>query len=120
MKYAILSLLTLFLNLSCAQTDSMPIKQLTSSDLEDAVLVDVRTPEEFQEGHLENALNINWFDDDFAEQFKDLDKRKTIYVYCKVGGRSAKAQERLKALGFKSVVNLTGGYDAYKQQNGEN
>ena len=48
---------------------------------------------------------------------KQVDKDKTIYVYCKMGGRSAKAQEKLTALGFQHVINLEGGYDAVKTQN---
>lgn len=74
------------------------------------VLVDVRTPKEFEAGHLDNAVNINWFDDDFAAQFHNMSREKTFYVYCKKGGRSAKAAKVLDSLGFK-VVDLTGGYD---------
>lgn len=103
----------LILNVSCAQSGSIPINQLGGKQLENAILVDVRTPEEFQQGHLEEALNINLFDPTFDAQFSKIDKQKTIYVYCKVGGRSAKAQERLLDMGFKNVVNLEGGYDAY-------
>ncbi len=116
MRYAVVFLLSLFLNLGCAQTDSMPIQQLEPEHTQKGVLVDVRTPEEFQQGHLDEALNINLFDPDFDQRFSEMDKDKTIYVYCKVGGRSAKAQERLKAMGFKRVVNLEGGYDAIKKK----
>jgi phage shock protein E len=113
MKYTMGVLLALLLNISCAQAGSMHIQELENKHLDTAVLVDVRTPEEFQQGHLDKALNINLFDPDFEERFSAMDKEKTIYVYCKVGGRSAKAQEKLTAMGFKSVVNLEGGYDAY-------
>ena len=76
----------------------------------------MRTPEEFNAGHLPSAININWYDSNFAEQFSDIDKTKTIYFYCKLGGRSVKATERLTALGYPNVVNLEGGYDTWVQK----
>ena len=78
------------------------------------LLVDVRTPAEFEEGHVPNAQNIDWFSVDFNEAFKGVRKRKKIFVYCKSGNRSSKAVARLDSLGFKNVVNLFGGYNAYK------
>jgi len=51
--------------------------------------------------------------EDFAARFKDTPKDKTIYLYCKKGGRSAKAQAKLSSLGFTNVINLEGGYDAW-------
>ncbi|KAA2218481.1 rhodanese-like domain-containing protein [Maribacter flavus] len=116
MKYPVILLLSFLLNLSCAQTQtpsSKPINSITADEMKNVVLLDVRTPEEYAQGHLDNSLNINWFDADFAQQVEGIDKDETIYVYCKVGGRSAKAQEKLKSLGYKNVVNLEGGYDAW-------
>jgi rhodanese-related sulfurtransferase len=107
----------LFVNLGCAQSDSKPITKVSQEELKKVVLVDVRTPEEFTAGHLDNATNINWYDTDFADRFKAIDKDKTIYVYCKMGVRSLKAQEKLKSLGYHHVVNLEGGYDAWKKAN---
>jgi len=114
MKKLLITLMTALLLVACGQSQDMPITEFSASNLEHgAVLVDVRTPEEFGEGHLEGALNIDWFSPDFDAQWGSVDKDKTVYVYCKVGGRSAKAQEKLKAMGYSHVVNLTGGYDAY-------
>src|SRR5690606_16096609 len=109
-----LFLVVLILQTGCSQDnrDKMPIVEFKQEMLDDAVLIDVRTPEEFSAGHLENAENINWYDADFSDRFKTVDKNKTIYLYCKMGGRSAKAQEKLKSLGFANVVDLEGGYDA--------
>ena len=119
MRTIFLFLVVLVLQTGCSQQtkDKMPISDFKQELLDNAILVDVRTPEEFSAGHLENADNINWFDDDFSERFKTVDKNKTIYLYCKMGGRSAKAQEKLKSLGFTNVVNLEGGYDAIKESN---
>lgn len=94
----------------------MAITELTPQDLENAVLIDVRTPEEYAEGHLENAININWYDENFIDQFKDIEKEKTVYVYCKKGGRSSSAAELLNTSGYKDVVDLLGGYDAYLEK----
>jgi rhodanese-related sulfurtransferase len=90
---------------------------LTPEDVENAVLIDVRTPEEYAEGHLDNAVNINWYDEDFMDQFKTIEKDKTIYVYCKKGGRSSSAAESLTSSGYKNVIDLLGGYDALEEKN---
>lgn len=110
--YTSLALL-LLLNFACAQISSKPITEVSQNELSNVILVDVRTPEEYQAGHLENARNINWYDKNFSEQFASISKDETIYVYCKKGGRSAKAQQVLDSLGYKNVVNLEGGYDAH-------
>lgn len=114
MKFYSLLLLVIVFVSGCAQITSKPITEVSQEELKSVVLVDVRTPEEYADGHLDNALNINWQDDDFAEQFDAFSKDKTIYVYCKKGGRSAKAQEKLISLGFEDVIDLLGGYDAIK------
>lgn len=72
-------------------------------------IVDVRTPEEFAEGHIANATNMNVIGDDFEKQIETLDKEKPVMVYCKSGGRSAKAASILKEKGFKNVYDLDGG-----------
>jgi phage shock protein E len=76
-------------------------------------LIDVRTPKEYNSGHLVNAVNIHLYDKDFTERINKLDKNKTVYVYCKVGGRSAEAVEALSANGFVHIVELKGGTDAW-------
>ena len=116
MKYFVSFFLLLFLNSACTQSSSKPITEVSQNELNNVILVDVRTIAEFEAGHLENAKHINWYDQDFAEQFSSISKDETIYVYCKKGGRSAKAQELLDSLGYKKVVNLEGGYDAWSAQ----
>ncbi len=113
MKFYFSLFILLLLNFSCAQSSSKPITEVSQNELNSVILVDVRTPEEFEAGHLVNAKNINLFDKDFVEKFQGISKEETIYVYCKKGGRSAKAQQRLDSLGYKKVVNLEGGYDAW-------
>ena len=83
--------------------------------LKDAQIVDVRTPKEFQQGHLKNAKNIHLYDQDFAEQIEKLDKKKPVYVYCKAGGRSAEAVEIMQNHGFESIIELQGGTDSWSE-----
>ncbi|ADV48057.1 rhodanese-like domain-containing protein [Cellulophaga sp. E16_2] len=113
MKYSVLFAFLAFLNYGCSQIKSKPITEVSQDELKNVTLLDVRTPDEFNAGHLNDALNINWFDADFQTQISEhVAKDKTVYVYCKVGGRSAKAADKLTALGY-TVVNLEGGYDTY-------
>ncbi len=84
----------------------------------DVQLVDVRTPEEYSEGHIDDATNINIMDSEtFIEKMQLLDKEKPIYLYCKMGGRSKKASEKLKELGFKSIFDYSGGYSEWSTKN---
>ncbi|WP_294818274.1 rhodanese-like domain-containing protein [uncultured Flavobacterium sp.] len=78
-------------------------------------LIDVRTPKEFSAGHIEGAKNVHLYDKDFSQHVDKLDKKKTVYVYCKAGGRSSEAVGILKEKGFKHVVELDGGTDAWTE-----
>lgn len=75
----------------------------------EAILVDVRTPEEFEGGHLKDARNINWNNSDFSKEVEQLDKSKPVYIYCLSGGRSAAAAASLRKSGFQSVTEMEGG-----------
>ena len=81
----------------------------------DVVLIDVRTPGEFEQGHLENSVNINIADKSFKEEVGKLDKSQPVYVYCKVGGRSAKAANMLREMGFEEVYDLKGGIQNWER-----
>lgn len=113
MKYILLISSLCFFFFGCAQNSSKPITEVSQNELNDVILVDVRTPEEFTAGHIDQALNVNWFDLNFAKQMESIDKNETIYLYCKKGGRSAKAAHLLDSLGYKNVIDLEGGYDSY-------
>lgn len=83
----------------------------------DVVVLDVRTAEEFDKGHIENALNIDVRQSDFLEKARTaLPKDKTIAVYCRSGKRSANVSEQLASDGYK-VVNLLGGIIAWTDSN---
>jgi rhodanese-related sulfurtransferase len=94
-----------------SQIKSKPITEFSQKDIKNGILVDVRTPEEYAAGHLEGAINVNLFEEDFAARFDTVGKTKTLYLYCKKGGRSARAAGLLDSLGYQ-VMDLKGGYDA--------
>lgn len=75
----------------------------------DAQLVDVRTPEEYDEGHLKDAVDIDYNSDDFSKRIARLDKTRPVFVYCLSGGRSAMAAEQMHNMGFREVYNMKGG-----------
>jgi rhodanese-related sulfurtransferase len=77
---------------------------------ENAVLLDVRTEDEYNDGIIENAINIDIHKgQDFIAELESLDKNKNYYVYCRSGARSAKACEIMNELGFENAFNLLGG-----------
>ena len=76
----------------------------------DVQLIDVRTPEEFHEAHIKNAQNIDWNGSQFEVEVAKLDKSKPILVYCKGGGRSKRAAQKLQELGFATIYELNGGF----------
>ena len=94
---------------SSVDKSSLVSPQELSEVQDEIVLIDVRTPQEYQQGHIENSMNINIAGDSFKEEVQKLDRSQPIYVYCKVGGRSAKAASMLKEMGFEEVYDLEGG-----------
>lgn len=81
-------------------------------------LVDVRTAQEFNQGAIENALNIDFFEQDtFAENFSKMDKEQPVYIYCRSGNRSHQSAKKLDSLGFKKIYDLRGGYMGWPYKN---
>jgi len=82
--------------------------QLEADD--NAVVLDVRTPEEYSDGIIPNAIHIDIYKGQgFVYEVDALDKSKNYYVYCKAGGRSAQACNIMNQLGFENTYNLMGG-----------
>ncbi len=90
--------------------DAAATKALLDSPPDGLVVLDVRTPEEFAGGRLPGAVMIDIYEADFAEKIGALDKHVPYLVYCKAGGRSAKAAELMEQVGFESVVDYGGGW----------
>ncbi|TFG79044.1 MAG: rhodanese-like domain-containing protein [Flavobacteriales bacterium] len=76
-----------------------------------AVVLDVRTPEELEEGIIPNAINIDFYlGQDFLAEIEKLEKGKNYYVYCRSGNRSGQACAIMNSMGFKNTYNLAGGF----------
>ncbi len=81
-----------------------------------AILLDVRTPEEFTEGHIPGARNLDYVADSFESRVDSLDKSKSYFLYCTVGGRSSGAARYMDAKGFEKIHDLEGGIDAWQTE----
>ena len=88
---------------------------MSALDSTKGLLIDVRTPQEYQGGHIEGAVNIDYFASDFKAQLQKLDLNQPVFVYCKVGGRSGKAAQVLLELGAPEVYDLIGGYSQFRR-----
>ena len=82
----------------------------------DFVIIDVRTPEEFAEGHIENVVNIDFYAETFTGELDNLDKDKTYLVYCRSGRRSGNALNIMEELSFGEVYNMSGGIIEWKAE----
>lgn len=78
------------------------------------IVLDVRTPEEYNASHIEGAVNIDYRADGFENEIAKLDKSKKYLVHCRSGGRSTKSAKIMQRLGFKDIVHMDGGYNDYQ------
>ena len=83
----------------------------------DAIILDVRSPNEFSKGHLDHAMNIDWNGSSFEDEVRPLDKSKPVFVYCLSGGRSSAAASQMRSDGFKEVYELNGGILKWRAAN---
>lgn len=79
-----------------------------------AKIIDVRTPEEFNEGCISGAVNIDYNGANFESELANLDKNETYLIYCLSGNRSGKALDKMHELGFKNIFHLDGGIKAWQ------
>ena len=87
------------------------------STVPNIVVLDVRTPEEYDAGHISGGKNIDFFGSDFESQLSELDRDTPYLLHCKSGGRSTKVLKVMERLGFKNIYHLEGGFDAWKKAN---
>ncbi|MDH4144213.1 MAG: rhodanese-like domain-containing protein [Acidimicrobiia bacterium] len=88
--------------------------QLLDSGIDDLVVLDVRTAEEFAAGHLAGAQLIDFYGDDFAQRIGELDRDAPYVLYCRSGNRSGQTRELMAQLGFREVYDVAGGIVAWK------
>ena len=81
----------------------------------DAIVLDVRTPQEFRHGHVPGAVNIDISDPQFRKKIGELDKSKTYLVHCARGVRSARAAKIMSPMGFANLFDYHGGFDEWKK-----
>lgn len=122
MRTLFLSIITALVLSSCGNKqvnllDASAFENQIKNDSAEAQIIDVRTPQEFADDHLNNAKNIDWNGDKFTEEAKKLDADKPTFVYCAGGKRSAEAAAKLIELGFKQVYDLDGGFRAWNNAN---
>jgi phage shock protein E len=94
--------------------NSQEVKDLLAGQPE-VVILDVRTPAEYQAGHLKNAQLLDIYSPDFQVRLKALNPEKTYLVYCAVGGRSGQASQQMKQLGFKQIYDAREGFSSLKK-----
>jgi rhodanese-related sulfurtransferase len=104
-----------FLSASFAQKGELGAKSFYDSiQSKKNQLLDVRTTDEYNQGHIAGAFQADWNNlDQFKERVASLDKQQPLYVYCLAGSRSSAAQKWLTKEGFKTVFNLRGGINAW-------
>ena len=110
---------------SCTNGQSTPSNPSISStefskkitELPDSPIIDVRTPGEFSQGHLQNAINYDISQSGFENQITSLDKSKPVLVYCLTGSRSTYAVRYMQSIGFKKVYELNGGMMKWRAAN---
>jgi rhodanese-related sulfurtransferase len=85
-----------------------------NEDNADFIILDVRTPSEYADGHIEGAINIDFYSSAFEETLKTLDRDDTYLIYCRSGNRSGQARNLMEGLGFAEVYNLSGGINAWQ------
>ncbi|BBM82912.1 rhodanese [Candidatus Uabimicrobium amorphum] len=121
----LLFLIVVFL-LSCSSTperdknvfENVSAKQ-AQTIMEDSsvVVLDVRTANEYNDGHIKDALNIDIKSENFMDEMQKLDKDTTYVMHCRSGGRSAMALEKVKDFGFKKIYHMDGGMLEWAENN---
>tara|TARA_Y100000766_G_C18577176_1_gene445368 strand:+ start:96 stop:488 length:393 start_codon:yes stop_codon:yes gene_type:complete len=110
-RIVVLSLIFIF---SCELLNSPEINIISESDFleiqdSDYTLIDVRTQDEFDLGHIDSAINLDFYSETFQNDILSLPKNETIVLYCRTNNRSSKTANILKENGFKEISVLEGG-----------
>jgi rhodanese-related sulfurtransferase len=119
----------IIVTISCSEQAEVPeqiIQDMTAQEVfdliqennnnPDFIIIDVRTPEEFTDGHIDDAINIDFRSESFESEISKLDKGKTYLIYCKSGGRSRGALDMMTNLDFEEVYHLSTGIISWQQE----
>ncbi|WP_448607053.1 rhodanese-like domain-containing protein [Paenimyroides ceti] len=96
------------------QASFIRAQDVSAVQQQDYLLIDVRTPEEYQEGTIPSAINIDVENDAFRSEVEKIDKNTPLIIFCKLGGRSETAAEILSNIGFTNVKEIEGGFEAWR------
>ncbi len=88
--------------------------QTVISTTPDIIILDVRTPKEFNAGHIKGAINIDYYADDFKEQISLLDDEAIYLLHCRTGARSGKSVPFMIEAGIRNITHLDGGIESWK------
>ena len=115
LRFVFFSLLLVY---SCQIFESKDIKEMSDAQFTeiqntDYILVDVRTAEEFESGHIQDAVNFDFYSESFDNDILTLDKSSSIILYCRTQNRSTKTANYLKENGYKEITVLVGGITSW-------
>jgi rhodanese-related sulfurtransferase len=113
---------TLFLTSCSSDSSAQKVSPKEFSEVisdPSVVILDVRTPQEFAEGHLANAINIDFQSGNFEQEIASLDKSKTYAVYCRSSNRSGEAVKVMADAGFTSMYDMDGGIIDWQAAGGQ-
>ena len=115
LRFVFFSLLLVY---SCQIFESKDIKVISDSqftEIQDAdyILVDVRTIEEYESGHIQDAINFDFYSESFQKEILSLDKSSSIILYCRTQNRSTKTANYLKENGYKEITVIAGGITSW-------
>ena len=110
-RVVILSLVFVF---SCELLNTTEISMISESDFveiqdSDYILIDVRTQDEFDLGHIDSAINLDFYSDTFQSEILSLAKNEKIVLYCRTNNRSSKTATILKQNGYRDILVISGG-----------
>ncbi len=113
-KIFLLSFLTVLIAVGCRADAGEKVTSVQASELlqdeQEIVILDVRTPREYEAGHVAGAVNIDMTSAEFASKISELDKDKKYLIYCRTNRRSGKAIQVMEAAGFTNLVQMTDGF----------
>ena len=115
LRFVFFSLLLVY---SCQIFESKEINEISDAQFSeiqdnDHILVDVRTAEEYESGHIQDAVNFDFYSESFKKEILSLDKSSLIILYCRTQNRSTKTANYLKENGYKEITVLTGGITSW-------
>ena len=121
MKYlAALSLILIAVSPAATLAEDPVIKDVTLTEADkllaekdDLIVLDIRTPKEYANGHLKDAMMIDFLEKDFKTKLAELDRTKPYLVHCASGGRSRRSLKNFRDLGFQKVYHLSAGYSGW-------